>query len=132
MSAATQVSMRRAGRGRSEVRAAALPQRSALQPPSIFVFLHRVIAHAIAWVSERRTVAGRARTLRIAETVSLGEKRFVAVIEVDGKRLLIGGSASGVSLLTALGAAKPTFDAALGKARTVRRSAAKRATKVRA
>lgn len=44
----------------------------------------------------------RQRQLRISETISLGEKRFLAVIEVDGERLLIGGSATSVSLLTRL------------------------------
>lgn len=46
-----------------------------------------------------RPASGR---LRVAETVGLGEKRFVSVIEVDGERLLIGGSASSVVLLTRL------------------------------
>jgi hypothetical protein len=42
------------------------------------------------------------KQLRVAETVSLGEKRFVAVVHVDGRKFLIGGGTSGVALLTQL------------------------------
>jgi flagellar biogenesis protein FliO len=38
--------------------------------------------------------------MRIAETIPLGEKRFVALLTVDGREFLIGGSASSVSLLS--------------------------------
>ncbi len=53
-----------------------------------------------------------ARILRVCENVSLGEKRFVAVVQVDDERFLIGGSSSSVSLLTRLQEAK-TFAADL-------------------
>jgi hypothetical protein len=43
------------------------------------------------------------RRLCVAETVSLGEKRFVALLRIDGRELLIGGGAAGVSLLAAMG-----------------------------
>lgn len=52
------------------------------------------------WLNKRNALGPK--KLRLMETVSLGEKRFVAVIEVDGQRLLIGGGASGVSLLRSL------------------------------
>jgi flagellar biogenesis protein FliO len=42
------------------------------------------------------------RKLRISDTVSLGEKRFVAILHAEGRKFLIGGSSTGVSLLTAL------------------------------
>lgn len=51
------------------------------------------------------------RQLRVSETVSLGEKRFVAVVHVDGQKFLIGGGASGVSLLTQLSAPRDSADA---------------------
>lgn len=38
----------------------------------------------------------------MAATVSLGEKRFVAVIQIDGLQFLIGGGASNVALLAQL------------------------------
>jgi len=39
--------------------------------------------------------------------VSLGEKRFVAVVCLEGREFLVGGGASGVSLLTQLGSREP-------------------------
>ena len=42
------------------------------------------------------------RRLRISETISLGEKRSIWIVQVDGKDYLVGGSAGSVALLTAL------------------------------
>ncbi|HEX4322519.1 MAG TPA: flagellar biosynthetic protein FliO [Acidobacteriaceae bacterium] len=42
------------------------------------------------------------KRLRVAEVASLGDKRFVALVSVEGREFLIGGGASGVSLLTPL------------------------------
>jgi len=42
------------------------------------------------------------KELRLAETVQLGDKRFVAIIHVEGRKFLIGGGAGGVNLLTQL------------------------------
>ncbi len=54
----------------------------------------------------QRTLSGglgsRQRRLRVAETLSLGDKRFVAVVQVDHQEFLIGGSSSSVSLLARL------------------------------
>jgi hypothetical protein len=50
------------------------------------------------------------KQLRVAETISLGDKRFVSLIHVDGQKFLIGGGASGVSLLTQLGAGQVSAD----------------------
>jgi len=44
------------------------------------------------------------KQLRVSETVPLGEKRFVAVLQCEGRKFLIGGGSSGVSLLTSLDA----------------------------
>jgi hypothetical protein len=46
--------------------------------------------------------------LRLCESLSLGEKRFVAVIQYEGQQFLIGGGASSLSLLARLGEA-PDF-----------------------
>lgn len=43
-----------------------------------------------------------AKRLRVGEITSLGEKRFVALISVEGREFLIGGGTAGVSLLTPL------------------------------
>jgi flagellar biogenesis protein FliO len=45
---------------------------------------------------------GVPRRLRVAETVSLGEKRFVSILQVDGEQFLVGGSSSNVVLLAKL------------------------------
>jgi hypothetical protein len=40
--------------------------------------------------------------LRVCESVSLGDKRFVAVIQVDQERFLVGGAANSIAMLTRL------------------------------
>lgn len=50
-----------------------------------------------------KVLQSKGRRLRVSETVSLGEKRFVSIVEVDGTSYLIGGGTAGVSLLTQLG-----------------------------
>jgi flagellar biogenesis protein FliO len=42
------------------------------------------------------------RRLSVTETVSLGEKRFVSILCVDGEQFLLGGSPSNVVLLAKL------------------------------
>lgn len=49
-----------------------------------------------------RLLQQKRRRLRVSETVSLGEKRFISIVEVDGTAYLIGGGSAGVSLLTQL------------------------------
>lgn len=44
----------------------------------------------------------KTKAMRLCETISLGEKRFLAIVQVDEERILIGGSASTVALLTRL------------------------------
>lgn len=60
------------------------------------------IWNAFQWMLQRVTVKQARKNLKVCENVSLGEKRFVAVIQVDEERFLIGGSSSSVSLLTRL------------------------------
>jgi flagellar biogenesis protein FliO len=55
------------------------------------------------WIKEQQTTANGTKRLRVSETVSLGEKRFVAVVEVDGHQFLVGGGPSSVSMLAQLG-----------------------------
>jgi Flagellar biosynthesis protein, FliO len=51
------------------------------------------------------------KRLHVSETISLGEKRFVAIVNVEGREFLIGGGVSGMSLLAQLGAApRSSFD----------------------
>jgi flagellar biogenesis protein FliO len=58
-----------------------------------------------------------ARRLRLCETVALGEKRFVAVVQFERSRFLIGGAPNSVVLLTTLKEdAKAPFTKALAMA----------------
>ena len=51
-----------------------------------------------------RAPGGKApRRLRLCESLSLGEKRVVAVIQFEGQQFLVGGSAHSVNLLARLG-----------------------------
>lgn len=68
----------------------ALPPRSAL-----------LLARVWNWLQKQRAFPGK-KQLRVCETVSLGEKRFVAVVQIEGQKFLIGGGATGVSLLAEL------------------------------
>jgi hypothetical protein len=68
----------------------------------------RVLAHIRTWLQAKYSLSSTKR-LRVMEMVPLGEKRFLAVVSVEGREFLIGGGASGVSVVTqlegALGAA---------------------------
>ncbi len=50
-----------------------------------------------------RVRAGRKRkTLSVRETAALGDRRFVSVIQFEGKRFLIGSGPSAITLLARL------------------------------
>jgi len=42
------------------------------------------------------------KRLRLAENLQLGERRFVAVVEFDGARFLVGGTPSSLVMLSRL------------------------------
>jgi len=70
----------------------------------------RILAAAWNWLQDRfKTRQGRKR-LRVCETVSLGEKRFVAVIQVDGEQFLVGGASNSVSTLARLTGSREFVD----------------------
>jgi flagellar biogenesis protein FliO len=52
------------------------------------------------------TIHRRPRRLRICETLSLGEKRLLAVIECENQRFLVAATAQNISLLQTLSASK--------------------------
>jgi len=60
------------------------------------------LAGALEWARKHLGYRPVRKRLRVCETVSLGEKRFVAVIEVDGEQFLVGGAASSVATLARL------------------------------
>jgi len=60
------------------------------------------LSRAWSWLHSKYALSATKR-LRVSETVSLGEKRFVALVCVEGREFLIGGGSAGISLLSALG-----------------------------
>jgi flagellar biogenesis protein FliO len=83
-----------------------------------------LLSRAWRWIRSRQISRSSTRRLQLEASVSLGEKRFVAVIQVDGHQFLIGGGATNVSLLANLGT-KESFGEVLDEITTVpkRRSA---------
>jgi flagellar biogenesis protein FliO len=70
------------------------------------------ILHSWKCLRAQQIARSSSKRLQVAATASLGEKRFVAVIQVDGREFLVGGGATNVSLLAQLGA-KKSFDGVL-------------------
>lgn len=71
--------------------------------------LPAVIEHSVArlnemwkWLQNRSKTQRRNRKLRVCESAQLGDKKFVALIQADGQRFLIGGTSTSVSLLATL------------------------------
>jgi flagellar biogenesis protein FliO len=50
----------------------------------------------------RAGLAVRPKSLALRESLSLGERRFAAVIECDGQRFLVGGGSQSVQLIARL------------------------------
>jgi flagellar biogenesis protein FliO len=63
------------------------------------VFQARVIG---LWQRVLRLSRRRPRRLRLCESLPLGERRFVAVVEFDQARFLVGGTPSSLVLLSRL------------------------------
>jgi len=93
----------------AEARSESLPpglitQKSMSEPG----FLLRVVMQGWKWVQNKFKSHQTRKRLRVCESVSLGEKRFIAVIQVDGEQLLVGGSSNSIAMLAHLGR-KPEF-----------------------
>jgi hypothetical protein len=67
------------------------------------------LARIWSWFQSRYTNSSTKR-LRLSEMVSLGEKRFVALVRVEDREFLVGGAASGLSLLAQVGAVSQSGD----------------------
>jgi flagellar biogenesis protein FliO len=52
-------------------------------------------------------VGRRQRHLRLCESLSLGEKRLIAVVQFDNQRFLVAATPQTISLLQSLGTAPP-------------------------
>jgi flagellar biogenesis protein FliO len=77
-----------------------------------------LVSRAWDWIQTRRFARPSTRRLRVAETVSLGEKRFVAVVQVDGRHFLLAGGPTNIALLAQLDDQEP-FEEVLKKTMTV-------------
>lgn len=60
-------------------------------------------------------VGRSSRQLRLCESLSLGEKRLIAVIQYEGRKFLVGGGPQSVNLLADLGE-EDTFSDAMTEA----------------
>jgi flagellar biosynthetic protein FliO len=64
----------------------------------------------LAWALRRgrlRTGVGSRATIVVETAVSLGERRSLVIVAVEGRRLLLGLATNGVSLLADLAPSKP-------------------------
>jgi flagellar biogenesis protein FliO len=85
-----------------------------------------LLSRAWGWLQARNVARSSTRRLRVAETVSLGEKRFVAVVQVDGRHFLLAGGPTNIALLAQLDA-NDVFEDVLKKTLTApRKQVAKR------
>jgi hypothetical protein len=73
------------------------------------------LARIWSWLHSKYTKSAGKR-LRLSEVVSLGDKRFVALVKVEDREFLVGGAASGVSLLAQL---EKTSEPAHGRKRGI-------------
>jgi flagellar biogenesis protein FliO len=64
--------------------------------------LLRLLTRAWNWTQHKLKSHQVKKRLRVCESVSLGDKRFIAVIQVDEEQFLVGGSSSSVSTLAHL------------------------------
>jgi hypothetical protein len=90
---------------------AARPTRRKVQPKAkTQAQTPGAITRAWSWL-QTKCAQTTTKRLRVSETVSLGEKRFVALVNVEGREFLIGGGSAGVSMLTALETSRAAGDA---------------------
>ncbi len=61
-----------------------------------------VITRTWKWLRQQHVTRTSSPRLKLEHSISLGQKRFAALIEVQGVRFLVGGGASNVSLLAKL------------------------------
>jgi flagellar biogenesis protein FliO len=69
-----------------------------------------LLSRAWGWLQSRNADRADSRRLRVADTVSLGEKRFIAVVQVAGREFLVAGGPSNIALLAQLSSDEPFED----------------------
>jgi flagellar biogenesis protein FliO len=62
---------------------------------------------AVRHLASRQTFFRRTeKRLKLAETISLGPKGFIALVQLDGQEMLVGGAGSSISVLAKRAARK--------------------------
>lgn len=99
-------------------------------PTRLFTGMARSVSAAVVrlsgWASKMRATRAEPRRLRVVDRLALGDKNSVAVVQIDGRRFLVGGGQTGITLLAEL-QAEPSFAGVLDKAprkRSVRKAKA--------
>ncbi len=100
--------------------AMALPLPQALGETNYFDRLVGMLTKAWDWLRQRSREQQQAKHLSVCDMTHLGDKRFVAIIQADGQRFLIGGTSGSVSLLATLPEDPKSFKAIL-KRKTARK-----------
>jgi hypothetical protein len=68
------------------------------------------ISRAWIWLQSQKAARLSSKRLHVIETVSLGEKRSVAVLQIDNQQFLVSSSPTGVTLLASLDVSKSFGD----------------------
>ena len=80
----------------------ALPARILAHTFTLAAARLKVFWRSAIWRSLVRRARNKRKTLAVRETAALGDRRFVSVIQFEGRRFLIGSSPSSVTLLSQL------------------------------
>jgi flagellar biogenesis protein FliO len=75
--------------------------RSAEESPQQATYFSK-LAGLLGRLFSLAAASHRKRRLRVCETLSLGEKRFIAVVEYDRQKFLLAGTPQTISLLQRL------------------------------
>ncbi len=89
----------------SQMRIGEVP-REATARTDAFAAMLRWASRAIANAASR-VWQPRARRLRLCETVSLGNRGFIAVVQCEQEEFLVGGTAGSIALLAKLAPERP-------------------------
>jgi len=68
--------------------------------PALLVVL--ALPLGVYWWARRGDLGGRSSSLRVGAKASLGKSLWVAVVEVDGRRFLVGVADHGINLVAEL------------------------------
>jgi flagellar protein FliO/FliZ len=88
-----------------------------LRSVAAFVIVGVLLAAAVWGLTRMNALKRGTATLAVESALSLGEKRSLVIVTVEGRRLLLGVSPGSISLVSELGPAfAKTLDASLDRA----------------